>query len=124
MGSAVTVGFIGLGQIGAPMAEHLVDWPDGLVVCDVRTDATALFAERGAKVVATAADVAGAADVISVMVRDDAQVREVVGEMLPAATAGTVIAIHSTIQPGTAIELADRAAARHIDVIDAPVSSV
>ena len=35
------VGFIGLGQMGTPMAGHLVGWPDGLVVCDVRPEATA-----------------------------------------------------------------------------------
>lgn len=118
----VRAGFIGLGQIGAPMAEHLVDWPGGLVVCDTRAEATGPFAARGATVVATPAEVATACGVISVMVRDDAQVRDVVGQMLLVATAGTVIAIHSTIQPATAVELAAEAHARGVDVVDAPVS--
>jgi 3-hydroxyisobutyrate dehydrogenase len=119
---ASTVGFIGLGQIGAPMAEHLVDWPGGLVVCDVRAEAVAPFAARGAKVVDAPADLAAACDVVSVMVRDDEQVRDVVNQMLPVAAPGTVIAIHSTIQAATAIELAAEAARRGVDVIDAPVS--
>jgi len=116
------VGFIGLGQIGAPMAGHLVGWPDGLIVCDVRADATAPFAERGAEVAAAPADVAARASLISVMVRDDAQVREVVHGILERAAAGTVIAIHSTIAPGTAEELETRAGVREVALIDAPVS--
>jgi 3-hydroxyisobutyrate dehydrogenase-like beta-hydroxyacid dehydrogenase len=116
------VGFIGLGQIGSPMAEHLVDRPGGLVVCDLRSEATEPFAEKGARVAATPADVAKETNVISVMVRDDTEVREVVAELLGAAREGTVIAIHSTIRPGTAEELARDAEPRNIDVVDAPVS--
>ena len=43
------VGFIGLGNIGSPMAGHLVDWPGGLVVCDVRPEACEPFVARGAR---------------------------------------------------------------------------
>jgi 3-hydroxyisobutyrate dehydrogenase len=119
------VGFIGVGTIGAPMAAHLADWPDGLVVCDVRAEATQPFADKGATVVSTPADMARQAEVISVMVLDDAQVREVVSGpsgILGAAERGTVVAIHSTIRPETAAELAAVAAAQGIHVVDAPVS--
>jgi len=116
------VGFIGLGQIGAPMATHLIGWPDGLIVCDARAEATVPFAERGADVAATPEDVAARAGLISVMVRDDAQVREVVEEILTTAHAGSVVAVHSTIAPGTAEELAAAGAERTVDVVDAPVS--
>ena len=116
------VGFIGLGQIGGPMAGHLVGWPGGLVVCDVRSEATAPFADRGAAVCTTAADVARRADVISVMVRDDDQVREVVDGIMETARQGTVVAVHSTIAPRTATELAERTAARGVAVVDAPVT--
>ena len=40
VGTVGTVGFIGLGQIGAPMATRLAPWPGGLVVCDLRPEAT------------------------------------------------------------------------------------
>jgi 3-hydroxyisobutyrate dehydrogenase-like beta-hydroxyacid dehydrogenase len=116
------VGFIGLGQIGSPMAQHLLDRPGGLVVCDVRPEATKPFAEKGARVAATPAEVANLAGVISVMVRDDAEVREVVESILSTARKDTVIAIHSTIAPGTAEELARDAAPMNVDVVDAPVS--
>lgn len=120
--SSPTVGFIGLGQIGAPMATRLVDWPGGLVVCDTNPDAVAPLVERGAKAVDTAGDVADVAQVISVQVRNDAQVRDVVGELLPRAAAGTVIAIHSTIEPGTAEALERDATPRGVHIVDAPVS--
>jgi 3-hydroxyisobutyrate dehydrogenase-like beta-hydroxyacid dehydrogenase len=116
------VGFIGLGQIGAPMAAHLVEWPGGLVVCDVDPDVVRPFAEQGATVASSPAAVAEQASVISVMVRDDAQVRDVVGALVPAASPGAVIAIHSTINAATAIDLATAAEARRVYVVDAPVS--
>jgi 3-hydroxyisobutyrate dehydrogenase-like beta-hydroxyacid dehydrogenase len=80
------------------------------------------FAQKGARVAATPADVAQEADVISVMVRHDAEVRDVVAAILGSAREGAVIAIHSTIRPGTAEELARDAAAKNVDVVDAPIS--
>jgi len=67
------------------------------------------------------ADVARA-DVISVTVLNDAQVRDVVGELGTHAEPGTVIAIHSTIEPHTAAELAEQLKPKGIHVVDAPVS--
>ena len=91
-------GYIGLGNMGAPMAKRLIDWPGGLTVFDVRADAMTPLAEAGATLADSVADVA-AADIISVTVLNDAQVREVVGELAAHAKPGTVIAIHSTISP-------------------------
>jgi 3-hydroxyisobutyrate dehydrogenase-like beta-hydroxyacid dehydrogenase len=122
VGLGMTVGFIGLGQIGAPMATRLVGWPDGLVVFDVRPEAAAPLVEQGATLAESVAAVGATAAVISVMVRDDDQVRDVVGELLTTAAAGTVIAVHSTIHPDTAEALAVTAAAQGVDLLDVPVS--
>lgn len=115
------LGYIGLGSMGTPMALRLAGWPGGLIVYDVREEATVPLAEAGADV---AADVAGvaAADLISVTVLDDAQVRQVVDELARHAAPGTVIAIHSTIDAGTAAELAAAWSPHGIDIVDAPVS--
>ena len=67
------------------------------------------------------ADVAGA-DVISVTVLNDEQVRDVVGQLAEHAKPGTVIAIHSTIGDGTADELAEQLQDKGIHIVDAPVS--
>ncbi len=115
-------GFIGLGNIGGPMANHLVDWPEGLVVYDVRAEATAPFADAGATVATDVADLARRSSVISLMVLNDAQVREVCAEIFANAERGAVVAIHSTIHPETAVDLAATGAEAGIEVVDAPVS--
>jgi 3-hydroxyisobutyrate dehydrogenase-like beta-hydroxyacid dehydrogenase len=103
------------------MAKRLVEWPGGVTVFDVRTEAMTPLAEAGATLADSLADVA-AADIISVTVLNDEQVRDVVGELAANAKPGTVIAIHSTISPDTAVELAEQLAPQGIHVIDAPVS--
>lgn len=119
--SEARLGYIGLGNMGAPKARRLVGWPGGLIVYDVRPDAAAVFADAGATVAADVAEVA-AADVISVTVLDDAQVRDVVAELARHSSPGTVVAIHSTIADSTAAELAAEYGPHGIHVIDAPVS--
>lgn len=119
------VGFIGLGQMGYPMAKHLREWPGGLTVYDVRAEVTERFAEKGARVAASPRDVAATSGVVSVMVCDDAQVEDVVcgtDGLLAAAVPGTIIAVHSTISDETAPRLAKFAQARGVHIADAPVS--
>jgi 3-hydroxyisobutyrate dehydrogenase-like beta-hydroxyacid dehydrogenase len=124
MSEQLKLGYVGLGNQGAPMAKRLVDWPGGLVVYDVRLDAMTPLAELGATLADSLADVA-VADVISVTVLNDEQVRDVVaGEQGLAryAKPGTVIAIHSTISDTTAAELSRQLEPEGIHVVDAPVS--
>jgi 3-hydroxyisobutyrate dehydrogenase-like beta-hydroxyacid dehydrogenase len=121
MSEDLKLGYIGLGNQGAPMAKRLVDWPGGLIVFDVRTEAMTPLAESGASLADSVADVASA-DVISVTVLNDEQVRDVVRELATSARPGTVIAIHSTIEPRTAEELADELRSREVHIVDAPVS--
>ena len=119
--SDLKLGYIGLGNQGAPMAKRLADWPGGLMVFDVRAEAMTPLAELGASLADSVADVAKA-DVISVTVLNDAQVRDVVGELADHAARGTVIAIHSTIEPNTAADLAEQLQPKGIHIVDAPVS--
>jgi 3-hydroxyisobutyrate dehydrogenase-like beta-hydroxyacid dehydrogenase len=121
MSDHAKLGYIGLGNMGAPMAKRLVEWPGGVTVFDVRTEAMTPLAEAGATLADSVADVA-AAEIISVTVLNDAQVREVVGELAANAKPGTVIAIHSTISPDTAVELAEQLRPQGIHIVDAPVS--
>ncbi|WP_141577622.1 NAD(P)-dependent oxidoreductase [Actinomadura sp. WMMA1423] len=119
-GERMAVGFIGLGQMGAPMAAHLAG--EGLVVYDARPEAVAPLVKAGARAARSVADVAAHCDLVSVMVRDDDQVNEVGEEVLASARRGTVLAIHSTIRARTAEGLASRARRYEIEVVDAPVS--
>jgi 3-hydroxyisobutyrate dehydrogenase-like beta-hydroxyacid dehydrogenase len=121
MTDSLRLGYIGLGKMGAPMAKRLVDWPGGVIVYDVRAEAMTPLAEAGATLADNVADVA-AADLISVTVLDDAQVRDVVGELATHVKPGTIIAIHSTISDTTAVELAAELKPQGIHIVDAPVS--
>jgi 3-hydroxyisobutyrate dehydrogenase-like beta-hydroxyacid dehydrogenase len=121
MSENVKLGYIGLGNMGAPMAKRLVDWPGGVTVFDVRAEAMTPLAEAGATLADSVADVA-AADIISITVLNDEQVREVVGELAAKAKPGSVFAIHSTISDTTAVELARELKPQGIHVVDAPVS--
>jgi 3-hydroxyisobutyrate dehydrogenase-like beta-hydroxyacid dehydrogenase len=121
MSSDVKLGYIGLGNQGAPMAKRLAEWPGGLIVFDMRAEAMAPFAELGATLADSVADVAKS-DVISVTVLNDEQVRDVVTQLADHVAPGTVIAIHSTIEPTTAVELAEQLRPKGIHIVDAPVS--
>ena len=121
MSEDLRLGYIGLGNMGAPMATKMTEWPGGVTVYDIRTEAMTPLVEKGASLADSVADIA-AADIVHVTVLDDAQVREVVGELAAHAKPGTVIAIHSTISEGTAAELAEALRPQGIHVVDAPVS--
>ena len=116
------VGFVGLGNIGRPMALRLADWPGGLHVFDVAPEPLAELAAAGAMVAGGVAELAGRVELLCVMVRDDEQVRSVVAEALTTARPGLTIAVHSTVSPGTPAELAALAEPQQVHVVDAPVS--
>lgn len=107
-------GFIGLGQIGLPMAQRLAAGFE-VVAYDVRPEVSVDGATRASGL----ADFAEC-DVVCLMVRDDAQVNEVADGLLEVLAPGSVIVVHSTIHVSTAAALAQRAGA--VGVLDAPVS--
>src|ERR1700761_9401352 len=121
MSEQLKLGYIGLGNMGAPMATKMTEWPGGVTVYDIRAEAMTPLAEKGASLADSIADVA-AADIIHITVLDDVQVREVVGELAPHVKPSTVIAIHSTISDTTAAELAGELKQQGIHIVDAPVS--
>jgi len=118
-------GFVGLGSIGQPMARRLVSGGLETTVFDVAEPALAAVVAAGARRAASAREVAAAADVVGVCVRDDADVKAVVlGDhgLLAGAAPGCVIAIHSTILPRTVHEVAEAARPRGVGVVDACVT--
>jgi 3-hydroxyisobutyrate dehydrogenase len=116
------VGFIGLGNIGRPMARRLLGWPDGVTVFDVAPEPVAELADAGARPASSVADLARECGVICVMVNTDDQVRDVMGEILGAARPGTAVAVHSTISPDLPPRLEDLAGRHDLLLVDAPVS--
>jgi 3-hydroxyisobutyrate dehydrogenase-like beta-hydroxyacid dehydrogenase len=122
---ALRVGFVGLGNIGLPMARRLPAAGLATTVHDVVQERVEALVAVGARAAATPRALAAASDAIGVCVRDDADVRAVLLEedgLLAGAVPGAVIAIHSTVQPDTVREVGAAAAARGVGVIDACVS--
>ena len=117
------VGFVGLGNIGKPMALRLAA-ADGvdLVVYDVAEAPLAELAEAGAGVASSVADLATRVDVVCVMVRDDEQAREVLAHVVGSAAEGVVVVVHATVSPETPRQLASYAHGHGVTVLDAPVS--
>lgn len=121
----VRLGYVGLGNIGAPMAGRLTGWEGGLTVFDLSEEAVAKLVEQGAAQADSLAGLARAADVIGICVVNDEQVRTVVagdGGLLSTAAPGTIITVHSTIGPETAAELAEVCAKQDVILLDAPIS--
>jgi 3-hydroxyisobutyrate dehydrogenase-like beta-hydroxyacid dehydrogenase len=120
------VGFVGLGAIGKPMALRLASAPADagidLWVYDVASEPVAALETAGARTAVSVTELAQRVEVLCVMVRDDDQVRDVLGQALGAARDGLVIAIHSTVAPTTPRQLEITAARHGVRVLDAPVS--
>lgn len=115
-------GFIGLGAMGAPMAQHLHS-RGLLAVVGNRTaaKAQALAAELGVTAATSAADFA-ACDVVALCVSLDADVLENVQALAGVLAAGAVVIDHSTVSVDTARQAQALLAARGIGFVDAPVS--
>ena len=122
---SIRAGFIGLGNIGEPMAERLIAAGIPTTVFDVRESAMQTLSDAGAETANSCRELAAGSDVIGVCVRDDADVRDaVLGDdgALAGAAAGSVIAIHSTILPSTVLEVGAAAAERGVGVLDACIT--
>jgi len=118
-----TVGFIGLGIMGKPMAENLIEAGYDLVAYNrTREKAEEL---DGATVAETPKEVAEQSDIIITMLPDSPQVEEVLaGEegVLEGVRDGALIVDMSTISPVVTEELAKKAEERGASMLDAPVS--
>ena len=119
------IGFIGLGNIGKPMAVNLLRRGYRMAVHDARPEALAGLKRLGAKIATSVREVATQSNLIAIAVVDDAQLEAVMlGEdgVLEAAAPGTIVAVHSTVSPDVCRSLGERCAQRGVRLVDAPVS--
>lgn len=120
-----TIGFIGLGIMGAPMAGHLLDAGYRVVASNHRSTPPQWLAEKGLQTVSGHDAVAGAADIVITMVPDTPQVRDVLfGERGVAGglTKGKLVIDMSSISPIETKAFAARINSLGCDYLDAPVS--
>jgi 3-hydroxyisobutyrate dehydrogenase len=119
------VGFIGLGNMGLPMAENLAKLGHAVRGFDVNGDASARLTLAGGTKAESIAEACNDAEVVITMLPAGEQVREVyLGDdgVLATAAPGTLLIDSSTIDVDTARDVAQAAQARGLAMIDAPVS--
>lgn len=118
----MNIGFIGLGTMGGPMAEHLLAAGHRLNVWARRPAAADFLLARGAHWVETPAVLAERSEIVCTNVTTGADVEALVGQLEPGVKAGFIHVDFSTIAPSTARQLAARYAAKGAAFVDAPVS--
>jgi 3-hydroxyisobutyrate dehydrogenase-like beta-hydroxyacid dehydrogenase len=119
------VGFIGLGNMGRPMALNLVEAGFALVVHDIDPAKVDPLVARGARVETSPEAVAAVTARTICMVETTAQAESVIAGahgIIRAAAPGHIVICMSTIDPFAARRLADALAARQVAMLDAPVS--
>jgi len=122
---AETIGFIGLGVMGKPMAKHLIKAGFPLVVHNRSRGAVDEVAGEGAKAAASPADVARQATIVITMVPDTPDVELVLtgtDGVLSAMQRGAIVIDMSSISPTATKALAKQVAAKGGSMLDAPVS--
>ena len=120
-----TIGFIGLGNMGAPMAANLVRAGHQVIGFDLVPGAVEALATKGGQAVASAAEAAAAGDIVITMLPAGPQVRSVYldeGGILASARRGALLIDCSTIDVETARAVAAAANGVGFDMLDAPVS--
>lgn len=119
------IGFIGLGNMGGPMAQNLLKAGHEVKAFDLSKDALTKAKGAGATIAANAADAAMGVELVVSMLPAGAHVRAVYldgDKILDIADAGTLFIDSSTIDVNTARAVGEAAAAKGLTMVDAPVS--
>jgi 3-hydroxyisobutyrate dehydrogenase len=117
------IGFIGLGNMGGGMAANLVKAGNAVVAFDLSNDALARAVAAGCTAADRAETAAAGADAVVTMLPAGKHVAAVYGNaVLGAVAAGTLLLDCSTIDVATAKAVGAAAAARGLEMVDAPVS--
>ena len=117
------IAFIGLGNMGGPMAANLVKAQHQVMAFDLSAAAVDAAVDKGAKKVGSAAEAVKGAEVVVTMLPAGKHVREVYEkDVLPNAAKGTLLIDCSTIDVDSARHVGTLAQKAGLEMIDAPVS--
>jgi 3-hydroxyisobutyrate dehydrogenase-like beta-hydroxyacid dehydrogenase len=118
----LTVGLIGLGNMGTAFAERLLEAGYHLVVSNRTPEKARALAARGAGVAATPADLAGQVDAVLTSLANDEAFEAVADQTIAAASPGTVLVDLSTVSPAVSTRVAALAEEASVAYLRAPVS--
>ena len=116
------IGFIGLGNMGLPMAANLVKAGHKVSGFDTVAEAIGKAKDAGIEIAASAAEAAAGRDIVITMLPNGKIVTSVFSQIVPACAPGTVIVDSSTIDVASARAAHDVAAKAGLLSVDAPVS--
>lgn len=120
-----TIGFIGLGAMGGPMAKNLLKKGHCLVVFDLVAERMEGVVKEGAQAASSCQEVAAKADVVITMLPASAHVREAIlgaQGVHEGIRPGSVVIDMSTIDPMTSQEVGQVLAEKGVKMLDAPVA--
>ena len=121
-----TIGFIGLGNMGLPMAKRVLGGGFDLVVCGhKRLEPVQELKSSGAREMKTPKEVAGASDVTIAMLPDDLATGEVIlgpNGVMEGVKQGAGIILMGTLSPNFCRKVADVGGEKQIEVLDSPVT--
>ena len=120
----MSIGFIGLGNIGAPMARQLLKLGEEVVVLDAAESRMAELSAAGARA-GGIQELAASCRIIGICVRDEPEVASLLygsAGLLAHVADDSVIAVHSTVTQAAILEWAQAAQRRAVHLIDAPVT--
>jgi len=116
------VGFIGLGDMGEPMARNLCGGKFEVAIYDLRSEVVREVSSAGAHGASNCREVGERSEVVGICVIDDAATEAVAREVLEGVAPGSVLAIHGTVSPAAVHRIAANATARDCEVVDAQVT--
>jgi 3-hydroxyisobutyrate dehydrogenase-like beta-hydroxyacid dehydrogenase len=122
-----TIGFVGTGAMGSALLSRLKLANVKALAFDIAASALEAARAEGAETAASAKAVAQASTIIDVVVRTDREVLDcTLGRdgVLEGAAPGTLVLLHSTIRPTTTKKVAEAAADKRVNVIDACMTAV
>jgi 3-hydroxyisobutyrate dehydrogenase len=120
-----TIGFIGVGEMGFPMAKRLIDAGYKLSIFDIAREPLASLLNAGAQIGGSPKEVAEKSEVVIVMVRTTMQAERVIGGdngVLEGIPRGSTILLMSTVDPFMVKKLERLAQEKAVYFLDAPVS--
>jgi 3-hydroxyisobutyrate dehydrogenase-like beta-hydroxyacid dehydrogenase len=121
------IGFVGTGAMGSALLSRLKLANVAAIAFDIASSAMEAALKEGADTAPSAKAVAQASTIIDVVVRTDQEVIEcTLGKdgILEGAAPGSLVLLHSTIRPTTTKKVAEAAADKRVNVIDACMTAI